>query len=225
MNWVDTIVNSPKTAPPPSTYSSMPLQKIEMFVSYIGSNDSIPQQLLLQAPANHTVGIDSTINLQLKWNQVSDGIIYQVQVSTDSTFNSDTLQFTNTPNAFGYCANRKGNTKYFWRARVNNGGHYSPWSETWDFHTKGETTGLTQYTSGSKAIQVFPNPGNSIFRLENLKTESLIEVLDVRGRLILSQHNKTNSHELDLTGQDKGIYNVRITDKNGNASSIKLILQ
>lgn len=225
MNWVDTIVNTPKTAPPPSTYSSMPLQKIEMFVTYIGSNDTVPQQLLLQAPANHTVGIDSTINLQLKWNQVSDGIIYQVQVSTDSTFNSDTLQFTNTPNAFGYCAQRKGNTKYYWRARVNNGGHYSLWSETWDFHTKGETTGLTQYSLSSTATQVFPNPGNSVFRLENLKSESLIEVIDIRGRVILSQHNKTTSLELDLSGKDKGIYSIRIIDKNGSTTITKLILQ
>lgn len=223
MNYVDTIVLTPKMTNP--GYTNMPLQKIEMFINYIGSNDTVPNAPMLSAPANHTVGIDSAINLQLKWNAVSDAIIYQIHLSTDSTFVNDTVLYSNSALLIAYKNGFKGNTRYFWRVRANNGGHYSPWSDTWDFHTKGETTGLPQYSLSSTAIQVFPNPGNSVFLLENLKPESLIEVFDIRGRTILSQNNKTPSQELDLTGKDKGVYTIRITDKNGNSSSIKLILQ
>lgn len=223
MNWVDTIVNTPKTAPPPSTYSSMPLQKIEMFVTYIGSNDSIPQQLQLVAPANHTVGIDSAINLQLKWNAVSDGIIYQVQVSRDSTFTSDTLQFTNLPNAFGYCAQRKGNTKYFWRARVNNGGHYSPWSETWDFHTAGETTGLAQIPAEKKNIRVFPNPASSFVKVEGVKAGGLIELFSLKGELLYSDVAGKSDYFIDLSTLSKGLYLLRIQEDGSNGMEVQLI--
>ncbi|MBL7901460.1 MAG: peptidylprolyl isomerase [Bacteroidia bacterium] len=223
MNWVDTIVNTPKLQPPPSTYSSMPLQKIEMFITAIGSNDSIPQKLQLVAPANHTVGIDSNINLQLKWNAVSDGIIYQVLVSRDSTFNSDTLQLSQSANAYFYCAQRKGNTRYFWRARVNNGGHYSPWSDTWDFHTKGETTGLNQQSSGHTAITVFPNPSNAYFKIENLTEGSRIELYSLKGELLLSQKVSSKEHLLNLSDKSKGVYLLRINLPEGTDKEFQLV--
>ncbi|HRG59799.1 MAG TPA: peptidylprolyl isomerase, partial [Bacteroidia bacterium] len=45
MNYVDTIVNAPRDA------NDKPLQKIEMFINYIGSNDSVPYTPILTSPA------------------------------------------------------------------------------------------------------------------------------------------------------------------------------
>ncbi|HQQ93111.1 MAG TPA: peptidylprolyl isomerase [Bacteroidia bacterium] len=223
MNWVDTIVNTPKLAAAPSSYSSMPLQKIEMFVTYIGSNDTIPPQMILQAPPNHTVGIDSSSNLQLKWTAESDGIIYEVQVSRDSTFSSDTVQYTKSPNAFVYCVQRKGNTRYFWRARSNNGGHFSPWSETWDFHTAGETTGLSQSPESPETLYVYPNPSKDRFMIRGLKTGSRLELFSVKGELLQSDLINATEYAIDLQSREKGIYLLKIKDANGRSSQFSLI--
>lgn len=223
MNYVDTIVLTPKMTNP--GYTNMPLQKIEMFINYIGSNDTVPNAPSLSAPANHTVGIDSAINLQLKWNAVSDAIIYQIHLSTDSTFVNDTVLFSNSALLIAYKNGFKGNTRYFWRVRANNGGHYSNWSNTWDFYTKGETTGLSQNTLSSNSIRYFPNPGNAVFQFENLKSGSLIEVFDNRGIAVMQVLCKTTTQQLDLSKQNKGVYTIRITDKNGGFQNVKLIVQ
>lgn len=223
MNYVDTIVLTPKMTNP--GYTNMPLQKIEMFINYIGSNDTVPNAPLLSAPANHTVGIDSAINLQLKWNAVSDAIIYQIHISTDSTFVNDTVLFSNSALLIAYKNGFKGNTRYFWRVRANNGGHYSNWSSTWDFHTKGETTGLNQNAFSSNSLSYFPNPGNAVFQFENIQPESFIEVFDNQGKSVLKYQCKNSSHQVDLSKQDKGVYTVRITDKNGGFQNVKLIVQ
>jgi peptidyl-prolyl cis-trans isomerase B (cyclophilin B) len=223
MNYVDTIVLTPKMTNP--GYTNMPLQKIEMFINYIGSNDTVPNAPTLSAPANHTVGIDSAINLQLKWNAVSDAIIYQIHLSTDSTFVNDTVLYSNSALLIAYKNGFKGNTRYFWRVRANNGGHFSSWSDTWDFHTKGETTGLSQNTLSSNSLKYFPNPGSALFQFENLKPGSLIEVFDNRGRAVLQYQCKSSSQQLDLSKQDKGVYTVRLTDMNGAYQNVKLIVQ
>src|SRR5688572_5095367 len=50
MNIVDTIVSSPRDA------NDVPLQKIEMFVTYIGVNDSIPAAPTLNLPVDGATG-------------------------------------------------------------------------------------------------------------------------------------------------------------------------
>jgi cyclophilin family peptidyl-prolyl cis-trans isomerase len=223
MNYADTIVLTPKMTA--SGYTNMPQQKIEMFINYIGSNDSVPSAPLLVSPTNYKVGIDSAPNLSFNWAHVGGAILYQIQLSRDSTFQSDTVYFNTTSNLNQSKNGFAGNTRYFWRVRANNGGHFSPWSSVWNFHTKGETTGIQQYSAQSTDLQVYPNPGYAVFRIENLKQESQIEIIDLRGRVILTLKTKTNSQELDLAEQDKGIYTIRITDKNGNVTTSKLILQ
>jgi peptidyl-prolyl cis-trans isomerase B (cyclophilin B) len=223
MNYVDTIVLTPKMTAP--GYTNMPLQKIEMVINYIGSNDSVPSAPLLVSPTNYKVGIDSAPNLSFNWAHVGGAILYQIQLSRDSTFQSDTVYFNTTSNLNQSKNGFAGNTRYFWRVRANNGGHFSPWSTVWNFHTKGETTGIPQYTAQSGPVQVFPNPGNSLFRLENVSAESIIEVIDSKSNIVHSQKSIAGTNELDLSGKAKGVYIIRVTDKYGSTSNSKLILQ
>src|SRR6187549_4230609 len=80
MNIVDDIVSSPRDA------NDVPLQKIEMFVTYIGVNDSVPDSPVLTAPADGALGIINTQNFT--WTSISDAVMYTAEFSTDPTFST-----------------------------------------------------------------------------------------------------------------------------------------
>lgn len=219
MNIVDTIVNAPCN---PAPYTSTPLQKIEMFITRTGSNDSVPHAPALVTPVNGTVGIDSN-TAQLKWSAVSDAILYHVEVATDSLFN-DTLLSRDVAALFYYASGFAGNTNYYWHVNVNNGGHYSDYSPTWRFHTKGETTGIAT-NSGSEPMRVFPNPATGKFNFSNIERGSKIEIFDYNGKLVFDTMATDTSVMIDLTRKDKGEYFYKITDSKKQFQKGKLILQ
>jgi peptidyl-prolyl cis-trans isomerase B (cyclophilin B) len=127
MSIVDSIVSSPRDA------NDVPLQKIEMFVTYLGVNDTIPQAPTLTAPANNLININNTQNFS--WTNVYDAALYTVEFSTDSLFSvinytrNSGLNSTSLPNVVG-------STRYFWRVKANNGGHESAYSAVRSFTTK-----------------------------------------------------------------------------------------
>ena len=126
MEVVDTIVASPRDV------NDVPLQKIEMFVTYLGVNDTIPNAPTQTLPANHATGVLATTPYQ--WTAVPEAILYTVEFSTDSLFSSiyfsktTALTYIQSPTFLGY-------TKYYWRVRSNNGGHESLNSTVFDFTT------------------------------------------------------------------------------------------
>ncbi len=126
MDVVDTIVASPRDI------NDVPLQKIEMFVTYIGVNDSIPNAPSTTLPINNATGILPTQSYQ--WSSVPEAILYTVEFSTDSLFSTiyyskrTALTYIQSPVFIGY-------TKYFWRVRSNNGGHESLNSVVTNFTT------------------------------------------------------------------------------------------
>lgn len=119
MNTVDTIVNAPRDA------NDNPLQKIEMFITYIGSNDTVPNAPLLNLPVSGSASA-STFR-SLKWFAVSDAIIYHVEVSTDSLFSTLFKSVDVGTNLYTVTGLAAG-TKYYWRVMTNNGGHFSTYS-------------------------------------------------------------------------------------------------
>jgi peptidyl-prolyl cis-trans isomerase B (cyclophilin B) len=126
MDVVDTIVASPRDV------NDVPLQKIEMFVTYIGVNDTIPNAPSTTLPANNATAILPTQSYQ--WSAVPEAILYTVEFSTDSLFSSiyytkrTALTYIQSPTFAGY-------TKYYWRVRSNNGGHESLNSTVSNFTT------------------------------------------------------------------------------------------
>ncbi|MBL0048654.1 MAG: peptidylprolyl isomerase [Bacteroidetes bacterium] len=127
MNIVDTIVNSPKDL------NDVPLQKIEMFVTYIGVNNTIPTAPSLISPANNSVNVGNTQNIT--WSSSNDAILYTAEFSVDSLFSMVNYTRIVGVNATGL-PNVLGNTKYFWRVKANNGGHESAYSNVRAFTTK-----------------------------------------------------------------------------------------
>jgi cyclophilin family peptidyl-prolyl cis-trans isomerase len=128
LNIVDTIVNSPRNA------NDVPNQKIEMFVTYLGVNDTIPVQPVLTAPADQAINIPAGVLFQ--WGTVSDAVLYYLQVSTDSTFGTVSISKRVGVNT-GTVAGLQSYTQYYWRVQADNGGHQSTWSTVFTFTTGG----------------------------------------------------------------------------------------
>jgi peptidyl-prolyl cis-trans isomerase B (cyclophilin B) len=147
MNIVDTIVASPRDA------NDVPLQKIEMFVTYIGVNDSIPDAPVLNVPADGATGVLNTQNFS--WSAVNSAVMYTVEFSTDPTF--ATLAFSvNAGNVSLITTALQGNTVYYWRVKSNNGGHESAYSSIRTFTTATGNANLVYPPDLSTGIAVNP---------------------------------------------------------------------
>lgn len=114
MSIADNIVNSPRDA------NDCPLQKIEMFITHNGVNDSIPDAPQLISPANNAAGI---LNGQMfDWTAVSSAVMYTVEFSTDPAFSTIAFWKNTAIDSTTY-PTFTGGTVYYWRVKSNNGGH------------------------------------------------------------------------------------------------------
>lgn len=127
MNIADSIVRSPRDG------KDNPFSKIEMFITKIGMNDSIPSAPLLKSPAN--AAPKQTSSTALSWQAVPGAVLYHVEVARDSAFSS--IVFSDASGSTGITVSglELGLNTYYWRVRANNGGHLSSYSETRSFTT------------------------------------------------------------------------------------------
>lgn len=213
MNYVDTIVSAPRDS------VDNPYLKIEMFVTYAGSNDTLADPPTLNTPVSGSVSA-STVRV-LKWFAETDGIIYHLQVSTDSTFATTYKDLDVGTNTYTVTGLTNG-TKYFWRVNNNNGGSISAYSATWNFYVSG--TGIESYSQPVK-VTVSPNPGSGKFLFSNLGKDNIIEIIDVTGRSIVKTTVQNNLFKLDISEKEKGIYFYRISDHEKIKQEGKIILQ
>lgn len=222
MNWVDTIVNAPRNA------NDLPNVKHEMFITYVGSNDSIPNKPVLNTPANHTGTINVAAQQMFKWNNVPGAVIYTLEIASDSLF-TNIVKTVETGNLLTYISNAfTANTQYFWRVIANNGGHYSDYSNVWDFGaatTNTLVTGISNNTALSGELTVYPNPSNSRFTISGLAVGDQVEVYDLQGKLIYQAKVKETLHTIDLETQPKGIYNCLLISEGKEKSRQRLILR
>ena len=73
-----------------------------------------------------------------------------------------------------------------------------------------------------KKINIYPNPSNGIFNIEN-DNITKIEIFDLVGKLILKQENEFGVSSFDLNQYPAGIYLIKILNKNNQSNTIKLI--
>jgi len=64
----------------------------------------------------------------------------------------------------------------------------------------------------SYKVSIFPNPTSSIFYIEGINIET-IEIRDIKGRLIQQKIPNAEKTSINLTGQAKGIYLIKIIGK------------
>ena len=147
INIVDSIVNSPRDA------NDVPLQKIEMFVTYSGVNDSVPDAPILTAPADGATGI---LNTQpFTWSAVNSAVMYTIELSTDPAFTTIDISKNAGLNS-STIPTLQGATTYYWRVKSNNGGHESTYSNSYSFNSA--TAAATLITPSDSATNIAINP-------------------------------------------------------------------
>ncbi len=83
-------------------------------------------------------------------------------------------------------------------------------------------TGVSELNS-LNTINVYPNPSNGIFHISGANSNELFEivVMDAVGRVVM---DITDSNVIDLTGNSKGIYFVRLTNDRNEIITRKISL-
>ena len=93
-------------------------------------------------------------------------------------------------------------------------------AEDWSVNVK--TNNLSSELFEQEKINIYPNPSNGIFNIEN-DNITKIEIFDLAGKLILKQENEFGVSSVDLNQYLKGIYLDKIISKNNQVNTIKLI--
>ncbi|TAL69415.1 MAG: M6 family metalloprotease domain-containing protein [Bacteroidetes bacterium] len=86
---------------------------------------------ILLSPSNHESGVPETVSFH--WLSVNQALTFNIQSSTDSTFNSDTLNRTDISGTSIILGGFNNNTKYFWRVSGHNMDGDGLWSSINDF--------------------------------------------------------------------------------------------
>lgn len=88
-------------------------------------------QVNLQLPKNNSNNV--YVNTQLYWEEKELGIIFKLQLGTDSTFVTNEIEKDEIQSNYYQIDELKPNTKYWWRVMAYQGDKISDWSQTWNF--------------------------------------------------------------------------------------------
>jgi hypothetical protein len=86
----------------------------------------------------------------------------------------------------------------------------------------GATTGLNN-VNGNSEISIYPNPATSNFTINNARNAN-VKVVDMMGRVVLSQKVANNSEMISTSNLNQGVYVVEINN-NGKVSNQKLVIK
>jgi hypothetical protein len=89
-----------------------------------------------------------------------------------------------------------------------------------------QNVGIDEESTSLGEISIYPNPTQSTFtiNLETFTQPSSITIYDILGKTITSKQFITNQTEINLTGNNKGVYFINIQTENGTTVR-KIILQ
>ena len=173
MAVVDQIVTAPRDA------NDNPLQKVEMFITRTGSNDTLARVPQLLSPAQNSGGAPE--RPVLRWHRTPDAQLYYVQASTDSTFAAGAMLLVDTTLAAALDSAftlrvQPPVTQIFWRVRANNGGSVSAWGGLWRFRTGVAAPALLAPANNSVAgpatplLEWAPVPGATTYHVQVART-------------------------------------------------------
>lgn len=144
---VDTIVSEPRDA------NDVPLQKIEMFVTYTGIDSTVPAPPTLSVPVDNATGITNTQSFQ--WSSVAGAVMYTVEFSSDSLFTS--IAFSGNAGITSKTFLQiQGSQTYWWRVKANNGGKESAYSIPFKFNSATAAANLIYPADSSTGISTNP---------------------------------------------------------------------
>lgn len=210
--------------------TSLDLSKVDSLVELLCSKNNLKEIDLskniklqfLSVAANSIEAIDLSNNLQLVALDCSSNGLTDLDVSKHINLqmlacNKNQLEFLDLSNnkniEYLYCMNMP-SLKSICVSDVGfaNTYYYKDTSAIWI----DECVMGINHIQKKQDINIFPNPAKDIVYLEE---NSSWEVFDVYDKLIKSGFGS----QLDLTNQSSGVYIIRITRKNGLASSQRLV--
>ena len=75
-------------------------------------------------------------------------------------------------------------------------------------------------------MTLWPNPSDGRFRIEGLREEDRLIVLDMVGRVVLDRAVlRQGGMELDVSAQPPGIYFARVLSKDGAADTRRFVIR
>ncbi|MDP4198664.1 MAG: peptidylprolyl isomerase [Bacteroidota bacterium] len=226
MSVADSIVMAPRDG------SDRPYDKISMFITRIGSNDSLEPAPALASPTNGFAnGIASKVTM--RWHLVHDAMMYELQMATDTGFNHIVIDSTfNQIDTIELFSKLKTGTTYYWHVLANNGGHASAYSPTWTFNE--QSLGVAEPAATELDLsEPLPNPtqGGTLLRF-NLKQEAVVRfsIQDMLGRTVMTlldaRMMASGDQEVTIptTTLIPGVYLCRF-ECMGNVISKKLVVE
>jgi hypothetical protein len=167
---------------------------------------------ILVSPGNSAL-IDTT-SVEFTWNSVAEAKNYQLELSLESTFNTQTISFTQIlDNKFRVDSLEKGKT-YYWKV-IANGKRPSSQSEVRSFKIE-EDKALLQSKITPVTIKTYPNPFNDRITMEfsrSIEGEVTISIFNNKGISVFE--NKVSDLMENITievppGLPKGIYVIKV---------------
>ncbi|MBL4625545.1 MAG: T9SS type A sorting domain-containing protein, partial [Flavobacteriales bacterium] len=158
-------------------------------------------------------------NEVIDWKSVDGVDSYEWELDTTDLFNSGLYQtgtklFSSVnPNGSDTefeTENLVHGQKYYWRVRTNTNSVASDWSDIWDFTVATNGVGFEDALTEEKQFSVYPNPTSSIFTIQNINANSVINVYDLLGQLVYASNSSTNLHSVDVSTWNKGVYLVEV---------------
>jgi len=111
-----------------------------------------------------------------------------------------------------------------WRGTVTNSGML----EFAQIDCQALETGInTPEPSNATRVKIYPNPaGNQVFiTCEESFTGLQLEIIDINGRLILSQKLRNTESFIDLSAYQPGTYIFRLTDETGKQVAVQKVIK
>ncbi|RZK26256.1 MAG: T9SS type A sorting domain-containing protein, partial [Flavobacterium sp.] len=178
----------------------------------------------LNAPANGTVNVGSSVSLT--WYNIAGESGFAYQLDTSPEFNSENLQsgtlgeYTSTIGFPGISFNNLlHDTTYFWRIAFLNNAMQSQWSPTWIFGTGATILANADYEP--TGFMAYPNPTADKIYLAGEGLESAQYCLiGTDGRVLLER--ASGDATLDLESLPQGIYFLKINSR-GKTHMLKVI--
>jgi hypothetical protein len=201
----------------------------DQFLNFVSKDSAffvrlnIPITPILVLPPNNAQLVAT--NPLFTWDTNGYAATFRIQVTTDSTFNSNTID-TIKPNIQGYhCPDiLQLNTYYWWRVKFFNILGESPWSAIFKFKTR--IIGISQINSDVpkffKLYDNYPNPFNPVTKIHfDLPYKDFINlsIYDITGRKIAELANQlfnAGTYEVSWNGSNiaSGIYFYKFTTNN-----------
>jgi peptidyl-prolyl cis-trans isomerase B (cyclophilin B) len=224
MNIADTIVNAPRDG------NDNPYDKISMFITRTGTNDSVTAVPELVSPMNDSV-LAAVAKTPVRWHKVSDAMLYRLQVATDAAFTTITLDTNLRQIDTSFTVTKLVSGKeYYWRVLANNGGIPSEYSSPWKF-TNG-TLSVHDNNAPQQSFDIYPNPVTEDATISfdlNGSSRVSITVIDLLGRSIRdlsrSEYLAAGSHQITFhrANLSAGVYFCRL-EANGSTSVKRIVI-